>query len=77
MIRVVTNTHYFPRTLIDFRFMFMLNILVDLIKSGRNIDIIYAKTCATTNISTMVGYHVVLATLLFKRVFRSKFSNIG
>ena len=25
----------------------------------------YAKTCATTKISTVVGYHVVLATLLF------------
>ena len=25
----------------------------------------YAKTCATTKISTLAGYHVVLATLLF------------
>ena len=39
--------------------------LVDLIKSGIYIDIFYAKTCATTKISTMAGYHVVLATLLF------------
>ena len=34
---------------------------MDLIKSGRYIDIFYAKTCATTKISTVVGYHVVLA----------------
>ena len=46
--------------LIDFRIMFMLNIWY------RYIDIFYAKTCATTKISTMAGYHVVLATLLFK-----------
>ena len=34
-------------------------------KSGRYIDIVYAKTCTTTKISTEAGYHVVLATLLF------------
>ena len=38
---------------------------MDLIKSGSNIDIFYAKTCATTKISIVAGYHVVLATLLF------------
>ena len=44
--------------------MFMLNIL-DLIRFGRYIDICDAKTCATTKISTVAGYHVVLAMLLF------------
>ena len=34
---------------------------MDLIKFGRYIDIFYAKTCATTEIS--IWYHVVLATL--------------
>ena len=38
---------------------------MDSIKSGRCTDILYAKTCATTKISTVAGYHVVLATLLF------------
>ena len=38
---------------------------MDLIKFGNYIDIVYAKTCATTKISTVAGYHVVLATLLF------------
>ena len=39
---------------------------MDSIKSGRYINIVfYAKTCATTEISTVAGYHVVLATLLF------------
>ena len=38
---------------------------MDLIKSGSYIDIFYAKICATTKISTVAGYHVVLATLLF------------
>ena len=37
---------------------------MDLIITGRYIDIFYAKTCATTKISTVAGYHVVLATLL-------------
>ena len=37
----------------------------DKIKSGSYIDIFYAKTCATTKISTVVGYHVVFATLFF------------
>ena len=37
---------------------------MDLSKSDSYIDIIYAKTCATTKISTVAGYHVVLATLL-------------
>ena len=39
---------------------------MDLIKPGSGIDIFYAKTCATTKISTVAGYHVVLATLLCK-----------
>ena len=30
------------------------------------IDILYAKTCATTKICVVAGYHVVLATLLFQ-----------
>ena len=41
-----------------------MKYLVDLIKSGRYINIFYAKTCATPKISTVVGYHVVLAMLL-------------
>ena len=41
-----------------------MKYLVDLIKSGSYIDIFYAKTCATIKISTVAGYHVVLATLL-------------
>ena len=41
---------------------------MDLVKSGRYIDIFYAKTCAPTKISRMAGYHVVLATLLFMYV---------
>ena len=40
-----------------------MKFLVDLSKSGRYIDIFHTKTCATTKISTVVGYHVVLATL--------------
>ena len=39
---------------------------MDLIKSGSYIDIFYAKICATTKISTVAGYHVVLAKLLLK-----------
>ena len=39
---------------------------MDLIKSGRYIDIFYAKTCATT---TVAGYHVV-STLLLSCVLR-------
>ena len=39
---------------------------MDLIKPGSYIDIFYAKTCATTKISTMAGYNVVFATLLFQ-----------
>ena len=42
---------------------------MDLIKSGSYIDIFYAKTCATTKIRTVAGYHVVLATLLFNGCF--------
>ena len=38
---------------------------MDLIKSGSYTDIFYAKTCATTKIRTVAGYHIVLATLLF------------
>ena len=42
-----------------------------LIKSGSYIDIFYAKTCATTKISTVAGYHVVLAMLLFIYFFQN------
>ena len=45
---------------------------MDLIKSGRYIDIFYAKTCATTKISTAAGYHVVLATVLFYSLCQHK-----
>ena len=38
---------------------------MDLIKSGKYNDIFYAKICATTKISTVAGYHVVPAMLLF------------
>ena len=51
-----------------------MKLLVDLIKSGNYIDIFYAKTCATMKISTVMEYHVVLATLLFK--IKRKFSLI-
>ena len=44
---------------------------MDLIKSGSYIDIFYAKTCAITKISTVAGYHVVLATLLLNTVLRN------
>ena len=44
-------------------------IIGGLIKFGSYIDIFYAKTCATKNISTVAGYHVVLATLLFVDIF--------
>ena len=37
---------------------------MDLIKSGSYTDILCAKTHATTKISTVAGYHVVLITLL-------------
>ena len=42
---------------------------MDLIKSGSYIDIFYAKTCATTKISTVAGYHIVLAMLLLDQRF--------
>ena len=45
---------------------YLVKQFVDLIKSGRYIDIFYAKTCATTNISTVAGSHIVLATLVFQ-----------
>ena len=55
--------------LIDFRIMFVLNILWNnwWIWSNLVVTLIffYAKTCATTKISTVAGYHVLLATLLF------------
>ena len=56
------STELWP--LIDFRIMFMLKIL------WNNWWIwshwyFYAKSCATTKISTVAGYHVVLATLLY------------
>ena len=54
------STELWP--LIDFRIMFMLNILWNNWWIWSNL---VAKTCATTTISTVVGYHVVLATLLF------------
>ena len=40
---------------------------MNLNKSGRYIDIFYAKTRATTKISTLAGYLVVLATLLLNK----------
>ena len=58
------STEFWP--LIDVKIsIFINNEWVDLIKSGTYIDIFYGKTCATTKISTVVVYHVVLATLLF------------
>ena len=45
-----------------------MKLLVDLIKSGSYIDIFYAKTCATTKISTVAGYHVVLAMRLLDNI---------
>ena len=47
--------------------------LVDLIKSVSYmyIDIFNYQTCAITKISTVVGYHVVLAMLLFSDKFIS------
>ena len=41
---------------------------MDLIKSGSYIDIFYTKTYATTKISTVAGYQVVLAALLLLTV---------
>ena len=35
----------------------------------------YAKTCTTTKISTVAGYHVVLSTLLF--LFLKNYASIG
>ena len=62
-----SSTELWP--LIDFRIMFMLNILWNNWWIWSNLvvtfDTFYAKTCATTKISTVVVYHVVLATLLF------------
>ena len=56
--------------LIDFRIMFMLNIMWNnwWIWSNLIATLIffYAKTCTTTKISTVAGYHVVLAMLLFE-----------
>ena len=61
------STELWPLT--DFRIMFMLNILWNNWRIWSNlVDTLvffYAKTCATTKISTVVGYHVVLATLLY------------
>ena len=55
----------------------MLNIFYEIIggfdQSGTYIDIFYAKTCATTKINTVAGYHVVLATLLFSQLIFKKF----
>ena len=74
MINVVTNTHYFPElfnrvmTLDWFKNYVYAQYLVkfvDWIKSGRSMDIFYAKTCATTKISTVAEYHVALSTLYF------------
>ena len=54
--------------LIDFRIMFMLNILWNNWWIWSNLvvifDFFYAKTWATTKISTLAGYHVVPITLL-------------
>ena len=49
---------------------------MDLIKSGIYIDIFYAKTCLTTKISTVAGYHVVLAALFLSYIFTSLFSKL-
>ena len=55
--------------LIDIRIMFMLDILLNNWWIWSNlVDTLiffYAKTWATTKRSTVTGYHVVLATLLF------------
>ena len=59
------STELWP--LIDFRIMFMLNILWNnwwIWSKLVDTLIFYTKTYATTKISTMAGYHVVLATLL-------------
>ena len=60
------STELWP--LIDFRIVFMLNILWNNWWIWSNLvvtfNIFYAKTCATTKISTVAGYHVGLATLL-------------
>ena len=55
--------------LIDFRIMFMLNILwnnwwiwSDLVDT---LKFFYVKTCTTTKISTVAGYHVVFAMLFY------------
>ena len=57
---------YDPWLILKFVYaQYLVKYLVDLIKSGSYIDIFYVKTCATTKISTVAGYHVVLATLLF------------
>ena len=53
--------------LIDFRIMFKLNICEIICGFDQIWSIhwyLYAKTCATTKLSTVAGYHVVLATLL-------------
>ena len=60
------STELWP--LIDCRIMFMLNILWNncWIWSNLVVTLIFfcAKSCATTKISALAGYHVVLATLL-------------
>ena len=50
---------------------------MDLIKSGSYSDMVFffAKTCATTKISTVARYHVVLAALLLKITFKSQILN--
>ena len=59
------STELWP--LIDFRIMFMLSVLWNnwwIWSKLVDTLIFYAKTYATTKISTVAGYHVVLATLL-------------
>ena len=65
------STELWP--LIDFWIMFMCNILLNNWWIWSNLvdmyfDIFYAKTCAKTKISTVAGYHVVLATLLLYHI---------
>ena len=73
------STELWP--LIDFRIMFMLNILWNNWWIWSNlVDTLiffYAKTCTTTKISTVVGYHEVLATLLFYKTDPFKYNMIN
>ena len=57
------STELWP--LIDFRIMFMLNILWNNLWIWSHWYFFYAKTCATTKICTVAGYHVELAMLFY------------